>query len=80
MANGYFRGALEFAAGAWLTEASDSHVDFLDREARRGSRGRPRRTPSWRRQACRRPERGWYDLRLAQYQEGGIEGVQPGGS
>ena len=32
VANGYVRGALEYAAGAWLPAASPSHVQLVERE------------------------------------------------
>ncbi|KAF0296692.1 Ribonuclease H [Amphibalanus amphitrite] len=34
VANGYVRGALEYAAAAWLPAASESHVELLEREMR----------------------------------------------
>ena len=36
VANGYIRGALEYAAGAWLPAASSSHIELFDREPRAG--------------------------------------------
>ena len=33
VANGYVRGALEYAAAAWLPAASDAHVELLERGA-----------------------------------------------
>ena len=38
IANGYVRGALEYAAAAWLPAASDSHVELLEREMRAAAR------------------------------------------
>ena len=38
VANGYVRGALEFAASAWLPAASPSHVAAIDRELRAAAR------------------------------------------
>ena len=38
VANGYFRGALEYAAGAWLPAASESHLELVDRELRAAAR------------------------------------------
>ena len=34
VANGYVRGALQYAAAAWLPAASDLHVELLEREIR----------------------------------------------
>ena len=48
VANGYVRGALEYAAAAWLPAASDSHVELLEREMRAAARvitGCPVSTP-----------------------------------
>ena len=48
VANGYVRGALEFAAGAWLPSASPSHVELIDRELHSAARvitGCPQSTP-----------------------------------
>ena len=48
VANGYVRGALEYAAPAWLPATSSSHVEQLDREMRAAARvitGCPRSTP-----------------------------------
>lgn len=38
VANGYIRGALEYAAAAWLPAASDAHVELIDRELRAAAR------------------------------------------
>ena len=38
VANGYVRGALEYAAGAWLPAASTSHLELVDRELRAAAR------------------------------------------
>ena len=38
VANGYVRGALEHAAGAWLPAASPSHRELIDRELRAAAR------------------------------------------
>ena len=38
VANGYVRGALEYAAAAWLPAASDAHVELLERELRAAAR------------------------------------------
>ncbi|KAF0287547.1 putative RNA-directed DNA polymerase from transposon BS [Amphibalanus amphitrite] len=38
VANGYVRGALEYAAAAWLPAASPSHVELIDRELRAAAR------------------------------------------
>ena len=38
VANGYVRGALEYAAAAWLPATSESHVELLDREMRAAAR------------------------------------------
>ncbi|KAF0288249.1 Retrovirus-related Pol polyprotein from type-1 retrotransposable element R1 4 [Amphibalanus amphitrite] len=38
VANGYVRGALEYAAGAWLPAASESHLTLVDRELRAAAR------------------------------------------
>ena len=38
VANGYVRGALEYAAAAWLPAASDSHVELIERELRAAAR------------------------------------------
>ena len=49
VANGYVRGALEYAAGAWLPAASPSHLELVDRELRAAARvvtGCPLSTPS----------------------------------
>ena len=49
VANGYVRGALEFAAAAWLPAASETHVDTIDKELRAAARvvtGCPQSTPS----------------------------------
>ena len=43
VANGYVRGALEYAAGAWLPAASTSHLELVDRQ----------------RAACRGPGGDW---------------------
>ena len=48
VANGYVRGALEYAAGAWLPAASPSHVQLVERELLAAARvvtGCPRSTP-----------------------------------
>ena len=48
IANGYIRGALEYAAAAWLPAASESHVELLEREMRATARvvtGCPVSTP-----------------------------------
>ncbi|KAF0298220.1 RNA-directed DNA polymerase from mobile element jockey [Amphibalanus amphitrite] len=48
VANGYVRGALEYAAAAWLPAASESHVELLEREMRATARvvtGCPISTP-----------------------------------
>ena len=48
VANGYVRGALEYAAGAWLPAASDSHVAVVNREVLAAARvvtGCPVSTP-----------------------------------
>ena len=48
MANGYVRGALEYAAGAWMPASSPSHLDLVDRELRAAARvvtGCPVSTP-----------------------------------
>ena len=48
VANGYVRGALEYAAGAWLPAAAESHLDLVDRELRAAARvvtGCPISTP-----------------------------------
>ena len=48
VANGYVRGALEYAAAAWLPAASESHVELLEREMRAAARvvtGCPISTP-----------------------------------
>ena len=49
VANGYVRGALEYAAAAWLPAASSSHVELVDRELRAAARavtGCPLSTPA----------------------------------
>ncbi|KAF0288946.1 RNA-directed DNA polymerase from mobile element jockey [Amphibalanus amphitrite] len=49
VANGYVRGALEYAAAAWLPAASPSHVELVDRELRAAARavtGCPMSTPT----------------------------------
>ena len=49
VANGYVRGALEYAAAAWLPAASSSHAELVDRELRAAARvvtGCPLSTPS----------------------------------
>ena len=38
VANGYVRGALEYAAAAWLPAASSTHVTTIDRELRAAAR------------------------------------------
>ena len=38
VANGYVRGTLEYAAGAWLPAASTSHLELVDRELRAAAR------------------------------------------
>ena len=38
VASGYVRGALEYAAPAWLPAASESHVELLEREMRAAAR------------------------------------------
>ena len=48
IANGYVRGAMEFAAAAWLPAASETHVELLEREMRAAARvitGCPVSTP-----------------------------------
>ncbi|KAF0304735.1 putative RNA-directed DNA polymerase from transposon BS [Amphibalanus amphitrite] len=48
VANGYIRGALEYAAAAWLPAASESHVELLEIEMRAAARvitGCPVSTP-----------------------------------
>ena len=48
VANGYVRGALEYAAAAWLPATSESHVELLEREMRAAARvvtGCPVSTP-----------------------------------
>ena len=48
VASGYVRGALEYAAAAWLPAAADSHVELLERELRAVARavtGCPVSTP-----------------------------------
>ncbi|KAF0304474.1 RNA-directed DNA polymerase from mobile element jockey [Amphibalanus amphitrite] len=48
VANGHVRGALEYAAAAWLPAASESHVELLEREMRATARvvtGCPISTP-----------------------------------
>ena len=48
VANGYVRGALEYAAGAWMPASSPSHLDLVDRELRAAARvvtGCPVSTP-----------------------------------
>ena len=48
IANGYVRGALEYAASAWLPAASGAHVELIDRELRAAARavtGCPVSTP-----------------------------------
>ena len=49
VANGYIRGAAEYAAAAWLPAASCSHVEVMERITRETARaitGCPRSTPS----------------------------------
>ena len=49
IANGYVRGALEYAAAAWLPAASPSHVELVERELRAAARavtGCPMSTPT----------------------------------
>ncbi|KAF0309739.1 Ribonuclease H [Amphibalanus amphitrite] len=38
VANGYVRGALEYAAAAWLPAASEAHVELIERELRAAAR------------------------------------------
>ncbi|KAF0307222.1 Retrovirus-related Pol polyprotein from type-1 retrotransposable element R1 4 [Amphibalanus amphitrite] len=48
VANGYIRGALEYAAAAWLPATSESHVELLEMEMRAAARvitGCPVSTP-----------------------------------
>ena len=48
VANDYVRGALEYAAGAWMPASSPSHLDLVDRELRAAARvvtGCPVSTP-----------------------------------
>ena len=48
IANGYVRGAMEFAAAAWLPAASETHVELLEREMRAAVRANhwlPRQYP-----------------------------------
>ena len=48
VANGYVRGAVEYAAATWFPAASESHVDVVDRVTREVARvvtGCPRSTP-----------------------------------
>ncbi|KAF0303168.1 RNA-directed DNA polymerase from mobile element jockey [Amphibalanus amphitrite] len=50
VANGYIRGALEYAAGAWMPAASASHLELVDRElwaAARVITGCPASTPAF---------------------------------
>ena len=49
VANGYVRGAIEYAAAAWLPAASRSHLELVDRELRAAARavtGCPRSAPT----------------------------------
>ncbi|KAF0299401.1 putative RNA-directed DNA polymerase from transposon BS [Amphibalanus amphitrite] len=49
VANGYIRGAIEYAAAAWLPAASRSHLELVDRELRAVARavtGCPLSTPA----------------------------------
>ncbi|KAF0295881.1 Retrovirus-related Pol polyprotein from type-1 retrotransposable element R1 4 [Amphibalanus amphitrite] len=49
VANGYIRGAIEYAAAAWLPAASRSHLELVDRELRAAARavtGCPLSTPA----------------------------------
>ena len=49
VANGYVRGAIEYAAAAWLPAASRSHLELVDREMRAAARavtGCPRSAPT----------------------------------